>query len=130
MVINYSFIKMELTKGKILEKYDHFSDHWHPRIIAELNGQAVKIAKIKGEFPMHFHEHEDEMFYVVKGEMKIRMNDEEIILCEGEYIVIPRGVPHQPSAKEETYILMFEPIETINTGNMTSKLTREKLDKI
>ncbi len=121
---------MKIQSGKLSEKFEQFSDHWHPRVIAELNGQAVKIAKVKGEFPWHAHEHEDEMFYVVKGHLEIALRDGDIQLSAGEYAVIPRGVEHSPRAKEETEILMFEPKETINTGGTKNEYTRENLQKI
>ena len=121
---------MEMNKGNLLEKFGMFSDHWHPRIIAELNGQAVKIAKIKGEFEWHKHDNEDELFYVVKGEIKISLRDRELLLGEGEYVVIPKSVEHKPSSENESYILMFEPATTINTGDNESKLKKTELERI
>lgn len=112
------------------DKFSSFDDHWHPRIVAELNGQAVKIAKIQGEFPWHAHEHEDEMFYVVDGEIEIALRDKMLNLKKGEYVVIPKGVEHSPRAENEAQILMFEPVETINTGNTESEFTKTALDKI
>jgi quercetin dioxygenase-like cupin family protein len=121
---------MEIIKGNLEEKYENIDDHWHPRIIAELNGQTVKIAKVKGVFPWHSHEHEDEMFYVVKGQLKIELRNGSIILNEGEYVVIPRGIEHQPSAEEEAQILMFEPISTINTGDQNNEFTIKDIKKL
>ncbi len=114
---------MNITKSNIQEKFDHFTSHWTPRIIAELNGQAVKIAKIKGDFIWHKHDDEDEMFWVVKGCMKMELRDQTLVLHEGDFAVIPKGVEHKPSAENETQILMFEPKETLNTGTEQSPLT-------
>ncbi len=121
---------MHINKGNLLEKFDSFSDHWNPRIIGQLNGQAVKIAKIQGEFVWHSHENEDEMFYVVKGAISIELRDKMIDLQEGEFTIIPKGVEHKPSAKEEAFIMMFEPLETLNTGNIKNELTRKDLEEI
>ena len=118
------------TKGNIHQKLSTFSDHWNPRIIAELNGQKVMAAKLKGAFVWHSHEHEDEMFLVVKGDLKIEFRDRIESLSEGDYIVIPRGVEHRPVADEEVEILLFEPVETLNTGNAESDLTVKNPQKI
>jgi mannose-6-phosphate isomerase-like protein (cupin superfamily) len=118
------------TKGNIHQKLATFSDHWNPRIIAELNGQKVLAAKLKGEFVWHSHEHEDEMFLVVKGDLKIEFRDRIESLSEGDYIVIPRGVEHKAVADNEVEILLFEPIETLNTGNTESDLTVKNPQKI
>ena len=114
---------MSMTKGNIQEKFDHFTSHWTPHVVAELNGQAVKIAKIKGDFIWHKHDDEDEMFWVVKGCMKMELRDQTLLLHEGDFAVIPKGVEHKPSAENETQILMFEPKETLNTGSAQGPLT-------
>jgi mannose-6-phosphate isomerase-like protein (cupin superfamily) len=114
---------MSITKSNIQEKFNHFTSHWTPHVIAELNGQAVKIAKIKGDFIWHQHEDEDEMFWVIKGSMKMELRDQILTLDEGDFTVIPKGVEHKPSAEDETHILMFEPKETLNTGSEQSPLT-------
>ena len=121
---------MSITKNNIQEKLDQFTSHWTPHIIAELNGQAVKIAKIKGDFIWHKHDEEDEMFWVIKGCMKMELRDQTLTLHQGDFTVIPKGVEHKPSAKNETHILMFEPIETLNTGDGQSSLTVENPKKI
>ena len=110
------------------EKFTKFSDHWHPRIIGALNGQAVKIAKVKGDFVWHSHKDEDELFYIIKGTLKIEFRDGFKTLQEGEMLVIPRGVEHRPIAEEEVHLMLFEPMETKHTGNIKHELTREKLD--
>ncbi|MAJ50656.1 MAG: mannose-6-phosphate isomerase [Flammeovirgaceae bacterium] len=114
---------MNITKNNIEEKFDHFTSYWTPHVIAELNGQAVKIAKIKGNFIWHKHNDEDEMFWVIKGSMKMELRNQTMILNEGDFTVIPKGVEHKPSAENETHILMFEPKETLNTGSEKSPLT-------
>jgi mannose-6-phosphate isomerase-like protein (cupin superfamily) len=112
------------------EKLNQFTDHWNPRIIAELNGQMVKLAKLKGEFIWHSHKNEDELFYVLKGDLSIEFRDRVEHIQEGEMIVIPKGVEHRPVAIEEVHIMLFEPSATINTGQVSSDLTRPQLDKI
>ena len=110
-------------KVNLKEKLDLISDFWTPVIIGELNLQHVKLAKIKGEFIMHHHEHEDELFYVIKGKMKMEFEDHSEEINEGEFIIIPKGTRHRPSADQETHILLFEPNTTLNTGNIENKFT-------
>ena len=111
-------------------KLSLFSDHWHPRIIGTLNGQAVKLAKVKGEFVWHSHKDEDELFYIVKGTLKIEFRDGVKTLREGEMLIIPRGVEHRPIAEKEVHVMLFEPMETKHTGEVDSELTREDLEWI
>ena len=99
-------------------KFASFTDHWSPRIVAELNGQHVKVAKIQGEFVWHHHEHEDELFLVHRGRLKIELRDRTVELGPGEMLVVPRGVEHRPVAEHEVEMLMFEPAGTLNTGNL------------
>ena len=115
-----------MDKVNIAEKFQKVSSYWQPGIIGSLNGQHVKIAKIKGEFIWHSHEDEDELFMVVKGHIFIRLRDHEIELHEGELFIVPRGVAHQPYAPEEAQILMFEPAGTLNTGNIQNERTVER----
>jgi mannose-6-phosphate isomerase-like protein (cupin superfamily) len=119
-----------MDKVNITSKLSHFQDHWNPRIIGELNGQHVKVAKFKGEFVWHSHENEDELFYVIKGELTIRFRDRVEVLTPGEFIIVPRGVEHKPECKDEVEVMLFEPASTINTGSTDSDLTRTDLDKI
>ncbi|MFZ7126682.1 MAG: cupin domain-containing protein [Desulfobacterales bacterium] len=112
-----------MEKINLSQKFSLFSEHWSPRIVGELNGQVVKIAKLKGEFVWHHHENEDEMFLVVKGGLKIRLRDRDIEIDEGEFFIIPRGVEHQPVAEEEVQVLLFEPAGTLNTGNVQNERT-------
>ncbi len=114
----------------ISDKLNLFQDHWNPRIVADLNGQFVKLAKLKGSFDMHLHETEDEMFLVVKGTLKMKLKSETKTIREGEFIVIPKGTLHQPIADEEVEVMLFEPNTTLNTGNVTSDFTKNKLDRI
>jgi mannose-6-phosphate isomerase-like protein (cupin superfamily) len=120
-----------MDKINIQEKLAAFTDLWNPRIVAELNGQHVKLTKLQGPFVWHHHENEDELFLVVKGRLKMELRDRDIILEPGEMLVVPRGVEHRPVADEETHILLFEPASTLNTGNQKdSELTRRELERI
>lgn len=112
-----------MEKVNLNEKLSLIQDHWNPRIIAELNGQQVKLVKFKGEFVWHHHEQEDELFFVLKGSFRMHLRDKVIDLTEGELIVVPRGVEHKPVAAEEVEILLFEPAATLNTGNIENTLT-------
>lgn len=107
-----------------------FSDYWHPRIIGELNGQHVKLAKFKGEFVWHHHEGEDELFLVIKGRLLMRFRDKEVWIEEGEMIIVPAKVEHMPVAPEEVHVLLFEPAATLNTGNVIDQKTRKQLDHL
>ncbi len=112
------------------DKFDLFNDYWNPKIITELNGQLVKLAKVKGEFVWHDHKEEDELFYVVKGELIIEFRDRTEVINEGELIVVPKGVEHRPIAKEEVWIMLFEPANTKHTGEIKSDLTVDNCEKI
>ena len=114
----------------LLEKFSLFNDHWSPKVIGELNGQQVKLAKVKGEFVWHDHAGEDELFYILKGELILEFRDKTLTLKEGEMLVIPRGVEHRPIAKEEVWLLLFEPAEIKHTGEVQHELTVDKFDKI
>jgi len=100
----------------LAEKLALISTHWDPKIIAELNGQHVKLAKIRGEFVWHSHAHEDELFLVVRGTFDMQYRDRTETLREGDLVVVPRGIEHRPVAAEECSILLFEPASTVNTG--------------
>ena|SRR5687767_2252824 len=119
-----------MQKINIPQKLSLFNDHWNPRIVAELNGQHVKLVKFQGEFVWHKHDHEDEMFLVIKGKFDMEFRDKTVELKENEFIVVPRGIEHRPVAKEEVSVLLFEPAGTLNTGNTQGELTRENLEKI
>lgn len=119
-----------MEKVNLAEKFALFSDHWNPRIAGELNGQQVKLVKFQGEFVWHKHDHEDELFLVVKGGFVMELRDRNIELHEGEFLVIPRGVEHRPVAKEEVQVLLFEPASTLNTGDVKTELTKTDLESI
>ena len=102
----------ETSKVNITEKLALFNDHWNPRIVAELNGQQVKLAKFKGAFVWHKHDHEDEMFLVLKGRFKMEFRDRTVELTENEFLVVPKGVEHRPVADEEVSVMLFEPSST------------------
>ena len=121
---------MSIEKVNIREKFSLFSDHWSPRILGELNGQHIKAAKLLGEFVWHYHEDEDEMFLVIKGNLKMEFRDRTVTVGEGEFIIVPRKVEHRPSADAEVEILLFEPVATLNTGNVINERTRKELKKI
>jgi len=115
----------------LAEKFARFNDLWSPKVVAELNGQHVKLAKLKGEFIWHSHEHEDELFFVVKGSLTIKLRDEEdVVLGEGEFFVVPRGVEHLPIAEEEAHVLLFEPASTLNTGSIENDRTVHELERL
>lgn len=117
-------------KVNIQNKLQQFSDHWNPRIVGELNNQQVKLAKLKGEFVWHKHELEDELFFVISGELKIEFRDHSVIVNPGEFIIVPKGVDHKPIAENEVEVMLFEPITTLNTGNAVDPRTRSALEEI
>jgi mannose-6-phosphate isomerase-like protein (cupin superfamily) len=119
-----------LDKINLAEKFSRITEYWKPYIAGELNGQLVKLDKLKGEFVWHHHENEDEMFLVVKGRFRIEFRDKTVWLEEGEFIVVPRGVEHKPVADEEAWIVLFEPASTLNTGNVDNEFTLRELDHL
>lgn len=121
---------MKPEKVNIKDKFELFNEHWTPKIIGELNGQQVKLAKLKGEFVWHDHKEEDEMFLVIKGSLKIEFRDKTISLNEGEMHIVPRGIEHNPVAEEEAWVLLFEPASTKHTGEVKDKLSVENQEWI
>ena len=117
-------------KINLAQKFSQILEYWKPYIAAELNGQLVKLDKMKGEFIWHHHENEDEMFLVVKGRFRIEFRDKTVWMEEGEFIVVPRGVEHKPVADEEAWIVLFEPGSTLNTGNVENDRTLRDLEKV
>jgi mannose-6-phosphate isomerase-like protein (cupin superfamily) len=111
----------------LAEKFSLFDDYWHPRIVGELNGQLVKVAKVKGEFDWHFHEDEDELFLVMKGTLQMQLRDSVVEIGEGEFYIVPRGVEHRPVAAEEVHMVLFEPAATAHTGNVVTEKTRREI---
>jgi mannose-6-phosphate isomerase-like protein (cupin superfamily) len=116
-----------MDKINLAEKFSLFNDHFSPKVVGELNGQQVKLVKFKGEFVWHHHDHEDELFFVVKGSFDMHMRDKIVTIREGEFIIMPRGVEHKPVAHEEVEIMLFEPATTLNTGNVTNEKTVKEL---
>lgn len=114
----------------ILEKFGKINDYWNPRLLGELNDFAVKAVKLKGQFIWHHHDFEDELFLVVKGTLRMRFRDHESLIREGEFIIVPHGVEHQPVAEEEVYLILLEPKTTLNTGNLTNERTVRQLEQI
>jgi mannose-6-phosphate isomerase-like protein (cupin superfamily) len=112
------------------EKFSLFNDHWSPKIIGELNGQDIKLAKVKGEFVWHNHQNEDELFFVIKGKLKIEFIDKTVEINEGEMIIVPKGVEHKPIAEEEVLMMLFEPNNIKHTGEIKHDLTIEKCERI
>ncbi len=114
----------------IEEKFSLFSDYLSPKRIEMLNGQQIILAKLKGEFVFHKHDHEDELFMVIKGQLILELKDKTVVVNPGEFYTVPRGVEHKPTAKEETHLLLFEPLETKHTGDVTADITVEEYEEI
>ncbi|HUK74091.1 MAG TPA: cupin domain-containing protein [Candidatus Bathyarchaeia archaeon] len=123
-----------MEKVNLAQKFSLFADHYSPKIVGEINDAYVKLVKLEGEFVWHHHENEDELFLVVKGELRMRFREDgaerEETLRPGEFIIVPRGVEHLPSADEETHILLLEPRSTLNTGNIQNERTVAELQRI
>jgi mannose-6-phosphate isomerase-like protein (cupin superfamily) len=105
-------------KVRLAEKFAQIDEHWRPKLVAELNGQEIKLVKFKGEFPWHHHECEDEMFFAVRGNFRIEFRDRIVELSPGDFVVVPRGVEHRPVADDEVEVMLFEPAGVRNTGNI------------
>jgi mannose-6-phosphate isomerase-like protein (cupin superfamily) len=119
-----------MSKVNIEEKLALFNEQWKPKIVGELNGQYVKLVKFQGPFVWHHHDNEDEMFMVVKGRFRMQYQDHDEWIEEGEFVIVPRGVEHKPVAEEEAHVLLFEPVSTLNTGNVENERTVPELDRI
>tara|TARA_R110002073_G_scaffold89852_1_gene212375 strand:- start:962 stop:1324 length:363 start_codon:yes stop_codon:yes gene_type:complete len=114
----------------IQEKFNLFSDQWSPKKIGELNGQQILLAKIQGEFVFHKHDNEDELFMVMKGQLILELRDRTVVVNPGEFFTVPKGVEHKPIAKEETHLLLFEPLSTKHTGDVMADITVETYESI
>ena len=112
-----------MEKVTLSEKLAQFDDYWHPRIVGELKNQHVKVVKLKGEFVWHHHDEEDELFLVLKGSLVIEFRDRDILLNEGEFLIVPKGIEHRPVAENECWLMLFEPAGTLNTGNVQDART-------
>ena len=119
-----------MNKVNIKQKLSLFDEQWSPKIVGELNGQYVKLVKFQGPFVWHHHDNEDEMFLVVKGRFRMEYEDHAEWIEEGEFVIIPRGLEHKPVADEEAHVMLFEPVSTINTGNVENERTRAELERI
>ena len=123
-----------MEKVNLAQKLSLFTDQYSPKIIGEVNDLHVKVVKLQGEFVWHHHDVEDELFFVVKGELKMAVREDgserEIVILPGEFIIIPHGVEHRPSADEETHIILLEPKSTLNTGNVENERTVHELQRI
>ena len=119
-----------LRKVALTEKLARFEERWSPRIVAELNGQEVKLAKLEGEFVWHSHASEDELFLVLAGTLRMELRDGTIELGPGEMLVVPRGVEHRPVAEREVHVLLFEPAGTVNTGELRNERTVDEPERI
>jgi mannose-6-phosphate isomerase-like protein (cupin superfamily) len=114
----------------LAEKFARFSDHWSPKLVGQVNGCAIKLVKLSGEFVWHHHDTEDEMFFVVKGRLRMKFRNGEQIVNPGEFIIVPHGVEHLPVAEGETEIMLVEPDTTLNTGNVVNERTVADLQHI
>ena len=124
-----------MQKVRVAEKLAAFHEHWSPKIVGELNGQQVKLVKFQGDFVWHHHDNEDELFLVVHGAFRMDYRDEagreqSLELRQGEFVIVPRGVEHRPSAAEEVHVLLFEPASTLNTGNVRNERTVDVLQSL
>ena len=119
-----------MEKVNLAEKLSQFEEHWNPKIVGQINDAYVKVVKFKGEFVWHHHDLEDEMFLVIKGRFVMKLEDRDIQVEQGEFIIIPKGVEHKPVADEEVEVLLIEPKTTLNTGNVRNERTREVLQQI
>ena len=118
------------SKVNVSRKFSQFRDLWSPRIVGELNDFYIKLVKVKGEFVWHHHKREDEMFLVTKGRLTIKLRGRNVILKPGELFVVRKGLEHKPVAQRETHVLLIERKSTLNTGQVRSSRTVEKLEKI
>lgn len=114
----------------LADKFSKFQDHFNPRVLGEINDFEVKAVKLKGEFIWHHHDHEDEMFLVVKGTLRMKFRTHEAVVREGEFVIVPHGVEHMPVADEEAHIILLEPKTTLNTGNIVNERTVSQLERI
>jgi len=119
-----------MDKVNLAQKFALFTEHWRPKIVGDLNGQQVKLAKLQGSFVWHHHDVEDELFLVVKGRFRMEFPDHDVWLEEGEFLIVPHGVEHRPVADKEAHVLLFEPATTLNTGNVRNERTVAKLDRL
>ncbi len=113
-----------MDKVNLADKFGLIKEYWSPRIAGELNDSYLKLVKLKGEFVWHHHDAEDELFLVIKGNLRIKLKDREVSLQEGEFLIVPKGVEHCPVAEQEVHVLLLEPKSTVNTGNVQNERTK------
>ena len=118
------------TPVDVADKFSQIHELWQPHIAGELNGQLVKLVKFEGEFVWHHHDIEDEMFLVVKGQFRMELRDKTVTLNPGQFIIVPRGVEHKPAADKECWVMLFEPVTTLNTGNVANERTVRELKRV
>ena len=121
---------MTVRKVNLTAMFGRFHDQWSPKVVGQVNDSLVKLVKLKGEFVWHHHDNEDELFLVVKGRLRLKLRDQDVVLGPGEFAIIPRGVEHLPVAEEETHVLLFEPNTTLNTGNINNERTVPELERL
>lgn len=121
---------MDERSVNLAEKLTQIHEYWDPHIVGELNGQHVKLAKLKGDFIWHSHQNEDELFLVLEGVLQLELRDGAVTLTPGEFYIVPRGVEHRPFAEEEVHLLMFEPASTVNTGSVRNEKTVDNPHRI
>jgi len=121
---------MKIDKVNLAQKFATFSEQWSPKIAGEINDTYLKLVKFKGEFVWHHHEREDELFLVVKGRFRMRLRERELVVNEGEFVIIPHGIEHMPVADEECQVILLEPKTTLNTGDVRNERTLERLERI
>jgi mannose-6-phosphate isomerase-like protein (cupin superfamily) len=119
-----------MNKVNLLQKFAGITECWNPKIVGELNGQQVKLVKLKGEFVWHHHAEEDEAFFVMRGSFRMEFRDKVVEVNEGEMLIVPKGVEHKPVADEEAWVMLFEPAATLNTGNVVNERTKAELERI
>ena len=119
-----------MNNVSLRDKFERVKEYWSPKIIGEVNDSYVKAVKFKGEFVWHHHENEDEMFLVVRGTMRMKFRDRDVLVHEGEFVIVPRGVEHMPVAEEEVHVVLFEPKTTLNTGNVRNERTLQELERL
>ncbi|MEX2088845.1 MAG: cupin domain-containing protein [Bacteroidota bacterium] len=118
------------SKVNLTHKFSLFNEQWKPKIVGELNDSYIKVVKFKGEFVWHYHDNEDELFFVQKGRFLMKLRDGDVWVEEGEFIIIPKGIEHMPVAEEEAQVILLEPKTTLNTGNVLNARTLPKLESI
>lgn len=119
-----------MDKVNLAEKFGLFTERWSPKIVGEINDAHVKLCRLQGEFVWHKHDHEDEMFFVVEGQLELRFRDKSVTLSPGEFLIIPKGVEHMPAAEHEVKVMLIEPKGTLNTGDVQNERTKTNLDRI